>query len=167
MKPALIAAAALFAAVATSPALAQPGPEHKKMEPLVGRFQVALDVKAAGSVPASKASGTETCEWFANLHVTCRIEATGAAGLYAAQHTISYLPALKQYALYTVDSLGYASLSLGQVSGSTWTFSSDVGGYKFRTTVKPAGTGFTVTSEYAGADGKWTTSAVTTTTRAK
>jgi hypothetical protein len=168
MKPALIAVATAFVvATASTAALAQPGPEHKKMEPMVGRFQVALDVKAAGSVPASKASGTETCEWFANLHVTCRIEATGAGGLYQAHHTVSYLPALKQYALYTVDSLGYASLSLGQVSGSTWTFSSEVAGYKFRTTMKPAGTGFTVTSEYAGADGKWTTSVVTTTSRAK
>src|SRR5688500_12553114 len=75
MKPALIAAAvAVFAAAASSSAGTQPGPVHKKMEPMVGRSPVAPDIKAAGKVPASQASGTETCEWCANLHVTCRVE---------------------------------------------------------------------------------------------
>ena len=153
--------------IAAAPATAQPGPEHKKMDPLVGRWQVEVDVKAAGTMPASKASGSETCEWFANLHVVCRSEATGAAGLYKAMRTISYVPALKQYASYTVDSLGYASLALGQVTGSTWAFTSENGAYKFRTTVKTTAGGYTSTTEYAGGDGKWITSSVVTGTRAK
>lgn len=161
---ALLAAATLAVAV---PAAAQPGPEHKKLDALIGRFTVDIDVKASGSTPASKASGTETCESFANLHVVCRAEATGAAGLYKSMRTVSWVPALKQYAVYTVDSLGYATLTTGTVSGSTWTFASELAGYKLRTIVKTTANGYTSTSEYAGADGKWITSAVITGTRAK
>jgi len=160
----LLAAACL---ALTVPAIAQPGPEHKKLDGFVGRFTVDIDVKASGATPASKASGTETCESFANLHVVCRTEATGAAGLYKSMRTLSWVPALKQYAVYTIDSLGYATLTTGTASGSTWTFSSDLGGYKLRTIVKTTAGGYTSTSEYAGADGKWITSAVITGTRAK
>jgi hypothetical protein len=148
-------------------AQAQPGPEHKKLDYLVGKWRVEIDVKAAGTMPASKASGTEECEWFANLHVVCRAEATGAAGLYKSMRTISYVPALKQYASYSVDSLGYAVLTLGQIAGSTWTFSSEVGGYKMRSVIKTGKDDYTATAEYAGADGKWVTSSTIKGTRAK
>lgn len=163
----LAAAVLSFALVAAAPAAAQPGPEHKKLDALVGRFTVDVDVKASGSTPASKASGTETCEWFANLHVVCRAEATGPAGLYKSMRILSWVPALKQYASYTVDSLGYASLTAGTVAGPTWTFATELAGYKLRTIVKTTASGYTSTSEYAGADGKWITSAVITGTRAK
>jgi hypothetical protein len=146
---------------------AQPGPEQKKLEPFVGRWKIALDVKATATTPASKASGTEDCEWFANLHVVCRTEATGAAGLYRSMRTLSYVPATKGYASYTIDSLGYAILTLGQAAGSTWTFSSEGTGYKVRSVVKLTKDGYTSTADYAGADGKWTTASVVTGTRAK
>jgi hypothetical protein len=149
------------------PAAAQPGPEHKKLDALVGRWNVDIDVKATATTPASKASGSETCEWFANLHVVCRAEATGAAGLYKSMRIISWVPALKQYTSYTVDSLGYASLTAGTAAGSTWTFATELAGYKLRTTVKTSANGYTSSSEYAGADGKWVTSATVTGTRAK
>jgi len=159
-------AACLFALVpATSHA--QPGPEQKKLEPFVGRWKIDLDVKATATTPASKASGTEDCEWFANLHVVCRTEATGAAGLYRSMRTLSYVPATKAYASYTIDSLGYAVLTFGQASGSAWTFSTEAAGYKVRSVVKLSKDGYTATSEYAGADGKWTTASVVTGTRAK
>jgi hypothetical protein len=167
MRLAVILLSAASVAVLARPAAAQPGPEHKKLDAFVGRWTVDIDVKATGTTAASKASGTETCESFANLHVVCRAEATGAAGLYKSMRTLSWVPALKQYASYTIDSLGYASLTLGQVSGTTWTFATELAGYKLRTTVKTTANGYTSTSEYAGADGKWITSAVITGTRAK
>jgi hypothetical protein len=153
--------------VVAAPAGAQPGPDHKKLDALVGRWTVDIDVKATASTPASKASGSETCEWFASLHVVCRSEATGAAGLYKSMRIISWVAALKQYASYNVDSLGYASLTGGTVAGSTWTFAAELAGIKLRTIVKTSANGYTSTSEYAGADGKWVTSAVITGTRAK
>jgi Protein of unknown function (DUF1579) len=145
----------------------QPGQEQKKLDYLVGRWRVEIDVKAVGTMPGSKASGTEDCEWFANLHVICRSEATGPSGLYKAMRVISYLPAVKQYSSYSVDSLGYAVLTLGQIAGSTWTFSSEIGGYKTRSVMKTTKDDYTATAEYAGADGKWTTSSIIKAVRAK
>lgn len=134
---------------------AQPGPEQKKLDYFVGKWKVDVDVKPSATLPASKASGTEDCQWFANLHVVCRSESTGAAGLYTAMRVISYVPALKQYSSYTVDSLGYAVLALGQVQGETWTFSTDTPTLKTRYVVKGAKDSYTAVAEYAGADGKW------------
>ena len=66
-----------------------------------------------------------------------------------------------------MDSYGYAVLTLGQVQGSTWTFNSDVAGVKTRYVMKTSGSNYTATYEYAGADGKWTTSSETKATRMK
>jgi len=165
-----LASAALVACLAVlAPALAaaQPGPENKKLDPFVGRWRIEIDVKAAASTPSGKASGTEDCEWFANLHVVCRAEATGPGGLYKSMRTLSYVPAGKTYASYAIDSIGYAVLTFGQPTGNTWTFSSEATGYKVRSVVKVTRDGYTATSEYAGADGKWTTASVVTGTRAK
>src|SRR5688500_7253824 len=159
-------AACLFALVPAT-AAAQPGPEVKKLEPFVGRWRIALDVKATATTTAGKASGTEDCEWFANLHVVCRSEATGAAGLYRSMRTLSYAPTVQSYASYTVDSLGYAVLTFGKAVGSTWTFSSEATGFKVRSVIKQTKDGYTATSEYAGPDGKWITATVVTATRAK
>jgi hypothetical protein len=156
----------LFAGLPAA-ANAQPGPEHKKLDYLVGKWKVELEIKASGTTPASKASGTEECEWFANLHIVCRGEATGAAGLYKNMRTISYVPALKQYASYSVDSLGYAVLTMGAISGSNWTFNSDIGGYKMRSVMATKKDDYTATAEYAGADGKWVPTSTIKATRAK
>jgi hypothetical protein len=160
-------AAAVCLSLAPVAAVAQPGPEHKKLDALVGKWRGDVDVKATATTPAAKASGTEDCEWFANLHVVCKSEATGAAGLYRSMRTLSYVPAAKQYASYSIDSLGYAVLTLGQVAGSTWTFTSEVGGYKLRSVIKTTKDGYTATADYAGPDGKWITTSVITATRAK
>src|SRR5919201_915169 len=84
--------------IVSSAALAQPLPEQKKLEAMVGKWQTEIEFK--GTSP-SKASGTEDCEWFANLHVVCHSELTGPAGLYRSMRIISYIPAMKQYAVYT------------------------------------------------------------------
>jgi hypothetical protein len=101
------------------------------------------------------------------MHVVCRSELTGAAGLYRSMRVISYVPALKQYAVYTVDSLGYAVLTMGTSAGNTWTFASAGQGWKTRLVMKTSGSGMTSTSEYAGADGKWVTTASGKSTRMK
>ena len=166
LKATVVFVTLLFAGLPLA-ANAQPGPEHKKLDYLVGKWKVELEIKASGTTPASKASGTEECEWFANLHIVCRGEATGAAGLYKNMRTISYVPALKQYASYSVDSLGYAVLTMGTISGSTWTFNSDIGGYKMRSVMATKKDDYTANAEYAGADGKWVPTSTIKATRAK
>jgi hypothetical protein len=147
--------------------VAQPGPEQKKLEYLVGKWQTEVDIRASSASAASRATGTENCEWFANLHVVCHAELTGPSGLYRSMRVYSYVPALKQYSSYTVDSLGYAVLSLGQAQGSTWTFTTDSPSLKLRYVMKTAKDGYTTLSEYAGADGKWTTTSTGKATRTK
>jgi hypothetical protein len=160
-------AAAVFAAAATAPAMAQPGPEQKKLDYLVGKWKTEIDVKPSAASPGGKVSGTEECESFANLHVVCKSESTSAAGLYKSMRVISYVAALKQYSQYTVDSLGYAVLSLGAIQGNTWTFTSDLGTMKTRYTMKTSGDSYTMTSEYAGADGKFAPTSTGKATKSK
>ena len=157
--------AILGALLLVSPALlAQPTPEQKKLDAMVGKWQTEIEFK--GATP-SKASGTEDCEWFSNLHVVCRSELTGPAGLYRSMRIVSWVPAMKQYAVYTVDSIGYAALTMGTNSGNTWTFSSAGQGWKTRMTMKMSGNDYTSTAEYAGADGKWITTASSKSKRLK
>jgi hypothetical protein len=147
---------------------AQPGPEQKKLDYLSGKWRMEMDVKGSGTTPGSKASGTEECESLAGMHVVCRSEASGAAGLYKSMRVMSYVPAIKQHTSYTVDSIGYAVLSTGQIQGSSWTFMTDLGGgAKSRYTMKTSKDTYTATSEYAGADGKWMTTSTASFTRVK
>ncbi|HEX7139267.1 MAG TPA: DUF1579 family protein [Vicinamibacterales bacterium] len=144
--------------------IAQPSPEQKKLEAMVGKWQTEIEFKGASP---SKASGTEDCEWFANLHVVCHSDLTGPAGLYRSMRIVSYVPAMKQYAVYTIDSLGYAALTMGTNAGGTWTFTSGGQGWSMRLVMKMSGNSYTSLSEYAGADGKWVTTATSKSSRLK
>jgi hypothetical protein len=145
-------------------ALAQPAPEQKKLDAFVGKWQTEIEFK--GTSP-SKASGTEDCEWFANLHVVCHSELTGPTGLYRSMRIISYVAAMKQYAVYSIDSFGYAALTMGTNAGGTWTFTSSGQGWKTRLVMKMSGNSSTSVADYAGADGKWVTTATSKSTRLK
>ena len=144
MKAVLVVVPLLgFAGVAVVGHAQPPGPEYKKLDYFIGKWRSEVEIKASAGSPASKGSGSEDCEWFANTHVVCRSEITGPAGLYKSMRIISYIPTLKQYASYTVDSIGYAVLSLGQLQGSTWTFTTEFTGGKTRYIMKTAKDSYT------------------------
>ena len=160
----------LIVVVLAAPSVAvaqQPSPDQKKLDVMVGKWNIEVDTKATPLTPANKASGTEECEWFANRHVVCRGEAKGSAGTYSQMRTLSYVPARKQYAAYTVDSLGMALVAYGQVSGDTWTFSTDQPAFNVRLTLKIAAGEYTALAEFAGADGKFVPLSEVKATRAK
>jgi hypothetical protein len=161
--------ALLAASVLSVPsfAAAQTTPDQKKFDVMVGKWSIEVDTKATPLSPANKASGTEECQWFASRHVVCRSEAKGSAGSYSQMRTLSYVPARKQYAVYTVDSLGSAVVAYGQVSGDTWTFTTDQPSFNIRLTLKIAAGGYTALAEIAGADGKYLPLSEVTATRAK
>ena len=156
-----------FLAVPSIAAAQQPSPDQKKLDVMVGKWSIEVDTKATPLSPANKASGTEECQWFANRHVVCRSEAKGSTGTYSQMRTLSYLPARKQYVAYTVDSLGSALAAYGQVSGDTWTFSTDQPAFNIRLTLKLAAGGYTALAEFAGADGKYLPLSEVKATRAK
>jgi hypothetical protein len=148
-------------------AAAQTTPDQKKLDVMVGKWSIEVDTKATPLSPANTASGTEECQWFANRHVVCRSEAKGSAGTYSQMRTLSYVPARKMYAAYTVDSLGSALVAYGQVAGDTWTFSTDQPAFNIRLTLKIAAGGYTALAEFAGADGKYLPLSEVKATRAK
>lgn len=152
---------------APSLAAAQTSPDQKKLDVMVGQWRIDVDLKATPLAPATKASGTEECTWFAERHVVCRSEAKGPAGTYSQMRTLSYIPARKQYAAYTVDSLGSSLVAYGQVNGDTWTFTTDQPAFNIRLTMKIAAGGYTALAEFAGADGKFLPLSEVKGTRAK
>ena len=137
------------------PVVAQQSPDLKRLDPMVGRWRVDVDLKATPLTQAATASGTEECEWFAARHVVCRSEAKGAAATYSQMRTFSYTPARKEYAVYAVDSLGTALLASGQLSGDTWTFTTNQPAFNIRLTMKITQGAYTAVAEYAGPDGKY------------
>lgn len=149
--------------VPTIAAPAQAGAEIKRLDAFVGKWRLDVDIKATATTQAFAATGTEDCELFANMHVVCQTD----AGAYRSMRTMSFVPAVKQYGAYTVDSYGYTLYSLGTEKGGTWTFSSEAGGYKARVTFRTTRDSYTATSEYAGPDGKWVTTSVTKAARIK
>ena len=136
-------------------AVAQQTPDQKRLDPMIGRWRVEVDLKATPLTQAAKASGTEECEWFADRHVVCRSEAKGSAGAYSQMRTFSYIPARKEYAVYAVDSLGTALLAHGQTTGESWTFTTSQPAFNIRLTLKMAPGAYTAVAEYAGVDGKY------------
>ena len=146
----------VLAAVLVLPctAAAQGSPDLKKLDAMAGRWRVDVDLKATPLSQAAKASGTEDCEWFADRHVVCRSEAKGTTGTYAQMRTLSYIPAQRQFAAYTIDSLGTSVIAYGQVSGDTWTFASQAP-LSIRLTLKIAPASYTALVELAGPDGKY------------
>jgi aconitase B len=161
--------ALLIAGLAGMPsiAVAQTSPDQKKLDVMVGKWTIDVDTKATPLSPASKASGTEDCQWFANRHVVCRSDAKGSAGTYNQMRTLSYVPARKQYVAYTIDSLGSAIVAYGQVNGDTWTFTTDQPTFNIRLTLKITAGGYTALAEFAGADGKYLPLSEVKATRAK
>ena len=159
----------IFAALLVLPctAAAQGSPEQKRLDVMVGRWRVDVDLKATPLSQATKATGTEECEWFAGRHVVCRSEAKGPAGSYSQMRTFSYVAARKEYALYAVDSLGSALLAHGQVNGDTWTFTTNQPAFNIRLTLKMAAGGYTANAEFTGLDGKYLPLSEVRATRAK
>ena len=145
---------------------AQATPDYKKLEPMVGRWRIEVDLKATPISQATKATGTEECEWFGTRHVVCRSEAKGTTGTYAQMRTLSYIAAQKQFAAYTIDSLGTTLMAYGQVSGDTWTFTSQAG-LNIRLTLKIAAASYTALVEFGGPDGKYATLSEVKATRVK
>ena len=131
-------------------------PEQQRLAVMVGRWQTEVETKATATTQAGKVTGTEECAWFANLHVVCRTDAKSDTGPYSDIRLISYHPALKQYAVYTIDSTGAALLAFGQVSGDSWTFTADAPESKSRLVITMTATGYTGTSEVSIRNGGWT-----------
>jgi hypothetical protein len=101
------------------PAPPKPGPEHKKLEYLVGKWTAEGEIKANEFAPAGKVVSTETATLGpGGFYVESRNE--GQLGTRLA--IISYDRHAKVYTSYYASSVGLVGTATGTVNGNTWTW---------------------------------------------
>ena len=117
---AVLCGTAIVVAQATPP---KPGPEHKRLERMVGHWNYQGEAKASPLGPAGKISASETCEWFqGGFGVVCRSKGTGPKGPMTNLSVMSYDAARKAYTYYALSSQGDNIFVRGNISGNVWTF---------------------------------------------
>ena len=136
------------------PAPPKAGPEHKKLEYLVGKWTAESEIKANEFVPAGKVVSTETGTLGpGGFYVESRAE--GQFGTRLA--IIGYDSHAKVYTSYYASSVGLVGVGTGTLNGNTWTFMVEdkfaglsVKGRTSLTMVSPT----QYTTKYEMADGK-------------
>jgi len=111
------------AIVVAQTAAPKPGPEHKRLERMLGQWNYEGEAKASPLGPAGKVTGLETCEWFqGGFGVVCRTKGTGPKGPMTTMSVMSYDAARKAYTYYAISSQGDNIFVRGNISGNVWTF---------------------------------------------
>ena len=96
----------------------KPGPEHKKLEYLLGTWKVEAEIKANGYVPAGKGVTTETYT-------------LGEGGFWVERRAEGQIPTTfgiasdshaKLYTSFYASSVGLVGIGTGTVNGNTWTW---------------------------------------------
>jgi len=144
-----------------APQKPQPGPEHKKLAYMLGKWTSEDEVKPGPYGPGGKMTSTETCEWFTGeFAVVCRSDAKTPMGVEKALSIMSYDPGEGHYVYFETNTSGENVVAKGTVAGRTWTWTgqSRMGGKVWRsrfvlTEVPPDGA--TYKFEMAEGDGPW------------
>ena len=141
------------------PARPQPGPEHKKLEYFLGKWNLETETKANEYVPAGKGSVTETYT-------------LGPGGFYVERRAEGQVPRslgimaydshAKAYTSFYANSAGAVGTGTGSVNGNTWTWLTEdrLAGkaVKGRATITTtSSTQYTFKFELADAKGGYTT----------
>jgi hypothetical protein len=105
----------------------KPGPEHKRLERMLGQWNYEGEAKASPLGPGGKISGSETCEWFqGSFGIVCRSKGTGPKGAMTGLSVVGYDPSQKTYTYYTISSQGDNFFIRGQLKGNVWTWADDI-----------------------------------------
>lgn len=136
------------------PAPPQPGPEHKKLAYLLGKWTVESEIKANAYVPAGKGVTTQT---FTLEPGGFYIEYLAEGQVPRTLGIIAYDSHAKVYTSFYASSAGLVGTGIGSVSGNTWTWMVEdklagkaVKGRSTVTMLSPT----EYTSKYEMADGK-------------
>ena len=101
------------------PAPPKPGPKHKKLEYLVGKWTAESEIKANAYVPAGKGVSTQTYTLGpGGFYIECLTE--GQFGTRLA--IIGYDSHAKVYTSYYASSVGLVGVGTGTVNENTWTW---------------------------------------------
>ena len=141
------------------PAPPKAGPEHKKLEFMLGKWTVEGEIKANEFVRAGKTVNTETATLGpGGFYVESRAE--GQLGTRLA--IVAYDSHAKVYTSYYASSVGLVGTATGTVNGNTWTWMVEdkfagkaVKGRTTITTLSP--TQYTIKYEMADEKGGYTT----------
>jgi hypothetical protein len=139
------------------PAPPKPGPEHKKLELLVGKWtSEGGEIKANGYVPAGKSASTTTTYTLGpgGFYVESLTE---GAQIPTTRGIVAYDSHAKAYTIFYASSAGLVGTGIGSINGNTWTWmveDSFAGkAVKGRTTITMLSP-TQYTSKYEMADGK-------------
>jgi hypothetical protein len=121
---------ALMFLIAVSPAIwaqteeqPKPGPEHKRLQPLVGEWSYQGEAQATPFGPAGKFAGKQSSRSVLNgFFVESRWEDTSTSG-YAAQGMFltGYDRAAQRYTDFSFENDGTASYGFVTIDGNRWT----------------------------------------------
>ena len=123
----------------------KPGPEHQKLEGLVGNWTTEGEVNENPLGPAEKWSGKITSEWFSGNFAVVRYvdEKYSVSGEDHTLEVIAYDGMAKTYTWYAVDSQGWTELVKASISGdvltAVWEIQARGKTYKVRGTLKGLG----------------------------
>ena len=101
------------------PAPPKPGPEHKKLEYLLGKWTVESEIKANEYVPAGKGVSTET---YTLEPGGFYIEHLAEGQIPRTLGIIAYDSHAKAYTSFYASSAGLVGTGIGSVNGNTWTW---------------------------------------------
>ena len=121
---AVLLGTAMVVAQTTAP---KPGPEHKRLEHMIGQWNYQGEATASPLGPGGKITGSETCEWSqGGFGVVCRSKGTGPKGPSTNLSVMSYDSTNKAYTYYALSSLGDNIYVRGQIKGNLWIFEDDI-----------------------------------------
>jgi Protein of unknown function (DUF1579) len=119
------------ALAAQSPTVPKPGPEHKRLDAFVGKWNTEGQAQSSPYGPAGKVTSVDTFEWlpggfFMPHHWDSRQGATEIKGM----EVIGYDGRTKTYTSRFFDNLGNSGSFKAGVQGNVWTWTGDseVGG---------------------------------------
>jgi len=123
---------ALFAAASTALAQApagppKPGPEHKRLSYMEGKWTTEGQQKANPFGPAGKFSTTDVCEWVLDgFFLKCTSEGKDPVGSVKGLGLMGYDAENKVYTYYGADNRGFGGPGEGSLKGNAWTYTSSM-----------------------------------------
>jgi len=130
MKTRIVAAALSFglgAALAlASSEMPKPGPETKKLDAFVGKWQGEGEMKPGPMGPGGKMTNQDDCTWFeGGWQLVCRSTGTGPMGAMKGEGVMAWSPEDKVYKYMGYDSMGMMMHATGTVTGNTWSWNGE------------------------------------------
>ncbi len=112
-------------AVAQGPPMPKAGPEHQRLHYFLGQWKSEGEMKASPYGPGGKFSSTGDAHMLGDFWVVARSKGTSPMGAMEEIAIMGYDPKLKAYTYSEYASMGMHDFATGQISGKTWTWTSE------------------------------------------